>query len=149
MMRRGFVLSLLFSLAAAGEVAVRIENLGSSALGLFWCGAAISNMTARDYFYEKWRGTIESGSVIVHNTHTQHSFIVRSADFKTRVRVFIDDGDNIYEHPYRLLFTNLSADDESDDGPQLELKQSTSGYRWIEGTHSVASFTDTNHVRTL
>jgi hypothetical protein len=71
--------------------------------------------------------------------------VVRSADFKTRVRVTLgkapEDGSG---NPYQIEIWNLASGDRGGDEP-IELNHSGSGYIWIDGGMMVAHYTDVLH----
>ena len=92
--------------------------------------------------YEKLIDTLEPKYQNSHTTYFGHAFIVRSSDLKRRIKIILNKSDDPLR-PFKLSFINLSGDD---DAPEIELKHSTGGYIWIEGTHSVTHDTDADHV---
>jgi hypothetical protein len=139
---------LAFSEVATKEVGLKVENPGSSTLGLYFAGDISTpndrEMLARDYYYEKLTDTIPPKYMVTHNTHTTHGFIIRSADFLTRIRVHIEASDDKSgKRPYKITFINLSADNEN---AAVELKHSNSGYVWIDGTQYVSHDTALDHM---
>lgn len=137
------VILLALSLVNGQDVSLYIENLGPSELGVFFGGDMFidRDLTVRDYFYEKFVDKVPPATYVQHDTFNGHSFVVRTADFQTRIRVNIEQGPS-REHPYKITFINLSADN---DLPQVELRHSTSGFVWIEGTEHVVHNTALHH----
>jgi hypothetical protein len=70
--------------------------------------------------------------------------ILRSSDFKTRVRVEVTQSKDSPGNPYLVSFFNLASGDRGGDEP-VELQHSNSGYIWVDGGKKVAHNTDVNH----
>lgn len=142
-MLRATIFALSCALALGQDVMLYIENLAKPDLGVYWGGAADLErpLEARDYYYEKLVDTVPKEHFVSHETYVGHAFIIRSADFRIRIRVIVEQGQSA-QRPFKLTFINLSADDED---PQVELKHSSSGYVWIEGTEHVSHDTALHH----
>lgn len=72
--------------------------------------------------------------------------VLRSSDFKTRVRVEISKApeEEANGNSYSISIFNLAAGDRGGDQP-IELQHSTSGFIWIDGGMAVSHFTDVMH----
>ena len=70
-------------------VSLYMENLGNADLGVFFAGDSSIDrpFTVRDYTYERLIDKIPSDNWVMHDTFVGHSFIIRSNDFQTRIKV--------------------------------------------------------------
>lgn len=143
-MRFLLALSALTGLGAQNspDGTLLFTNTGHSTLGVYWNGNIDigKELTGRDYLYEKLVDVLKPDYWNTHTAYFGHSFIVRSADMKTRVKIVFEKGT---DRNYKLSVLNLSADDNEH---AVELKHGKSGFLWIEGTHVVSQDTDEYHT---
>ena len=75
------------------------------------------------------------------------SFVIRSADLSTRIRVNFDLNEDP-DRPFSLGIVNLSVDDRHGPFP-VELQHSNSGFVWVDPGEVVTHMTAENHVFTV
>merc|ERR1719356_2159114 len=78
------------------------------------------------------------------NCKFDHSFVIRSADFSFRMKVFVQANKEDVDRPYRITFKNLAF-----EGDPVELKHSSSGFIWINQGEQVTHITDHMHPFTF
>merc|ERR1712028_303960 len=147
-MQLRFALLVLLPLIVAArmprsnDVMVKV-TAGESApsdLGVIWEG----DSTAGENF-EKLAAILKPGSATIQSTFHEHSFTLRSSDFKFRVRLTIRD--RVAKDPdalaFRLTMHNLNHD--GNPGSAVELQHGNSGFIWIESGNEVTHTTDAHH----
>ena len=89
---------------------------------------------------------IEAGSNARENVRFGTGLVLRSSDFKTRVRVEIEKAskDEANGNNFAISIFNLAAGDRGGDQP-LEVQHSNTGYVWVDGGMAIAHFTDVYH----
>lgn len=90
---------------------------------------------------------IHPGSELMENIVPGSSFVIRSSDFSSRVRVSFKmnpDATEAIDRPFTLRFVNLAMEDRSGPFP-VELKHSNAGYIWIDPMEYVEHITHINH----
>merc|ERR1711865_402550 len=145
-----FVLLVLLPLSTCGikwDYVLRVENPPvnpSSRLGLFWqneqhLGAGLNQS---QHFTDALVAVLRPGEVVRQRTNFGHEFVLRTNDFKTRVRVIVDKGatvENGDTFPYEIAFVNLNGDAEKSS---VEMRLGDNDYQWIESNHRVKRLTD-------
>merc|ERR1712195_289362 len=121
-------------------VKVTAGESAPSDLGVIWEG----DSTAGENF-EKLAAILKPGSATIQSTFHEHSFTLRSSDFKFRVRLTIRD--RVAKDPdalaFRLTMHNLNHD--GNPGSAVELQHGNSGFIWIESGNEVTHTTDAHH----
>ena len=107
----------------------------------YWCHV----MAHESFENEKLAAILKPGSATIQSTFHEHSFTLRSSDFKFRVRLTIrdrvaKDADSL---AFRIGFHNLNHD--GNPGSAVELQHGNSGYIWIESGNEVTHTTDAHH----
>mmetsp|Transcript_10621 Transcript_10621/g.24732 ORF Transcript_10621/g.24732 Transcript_10621/m.24732 type:complete len:175 (+) Transcript_10621:102-626(+) len=87
--------------------------------------------------YEALVGVVDKGKSLTVDVEPKNAFVLRSTDMKFRAKVSVFDRPSDFDRPLALSFKNLA---EGNEGEQMELKHSNSGFQWVppsaEATHS-------------
>ncbi|CAB9527899.1 expressed unknown protein [Seminavis robusta] len=136
-----FLLLSVFAASVSAEDVVIDFRAGATKLGVFYQGN--QEDTTLDLEVDAFKGFVEPYG---HNTQymkTGEAFVVRSTDFKLRVKVIVwanTDYTSKDERPYKITLKNLLMDEA------VELKLSDKGgYQWIEEGIYVTHMTDVQH----
>jgi len=154
------VLLVLLALAlAAGKdilVTFGVPSNSKHSVGLYWTGNPDSPRisTIKPWFgnsdaVEMLVQLIEPGLTQSEQAFAGSSFVVRSADLTTRVRVTISHNKSAdRDRPYTIAIVNLSVEDRLGPFP-IELQHSTAGFVWIDPSDVVEHVTGPNHIFTV
>ena len=152
----------LFAAAALGNeilVTFGVPSSSKHSAGLYWAG---NDKSPRISTVKPWFGNSDSVELLVNvmgvgSTQSEQvfsptSFVIRSADLTSRMRVtigFNDKGGKLdKDRPYTISFVNLSVEDRHGPFP-LELQHSNAGYVWIDPSEVVEHITGPNHIFTV
>lgn len=133
-----------------------VPNDARHQVGLYWTGSA---STPRISSIKPWFGNSDAQELLVSvlgpsSTQSEQvvpgtSFVIRSADLTSRVRVTIGENKaSDSDRPYTISFVNLSVEDRHGPFP-LELQHSNAGFIWIDPADVVEHITGQNHVFTV
>lgn len=149
---------LMLAVAAGSEILVTfgVPDDSKHPIGIYWAGA---NDAPRISKLKPWFGSSDSAELLVtvlspgrtqsEQVFSGSSFVIRSADLTSRVRVtFSKNSAKDRERPYSISLVNMAVEDRNGPFP-LEIQHSTGGYVWVDPAEVVEHITGPNHIFTV
>jgi len=149
---------LLFALAKANEILVTfgVPQDSKHPVGIYWAGAPDAPRISK---LKPWFGSSDSTELLVNvispgRTQSEQvfsgsSFVIRSSDLTSRIRVTISKNNGKdRERPFTISLVNMAIEDRNGPFP-LEVQHSNAGYIWVDPGDVVEHITGPNHIFTV